>query len=165
MSRVESAAARTSGYNPGTATGVAITRIGPGTNALSTSVPARFSNGFLTDSQGAPFYSEPQAGWYRLTTGSTTFDSLGTYAGEPIPAATGLWVESSGGNSAQYFTSAGTPLATVPIDGTLVAGETSVIYRRSLGQQPGRLLASAAVALPGRRLDANPDRRPANLQP
>lgn len=61
MSRAESAAARTSGYNPGTATGVAITRIDPGTNALSTSVPAPFSNGFLTDSQGALFYSEPQA--------------------------------------------------------------------------------------------------------
>jgi hypothetical protein len=125
-----------SNYNPGTAMGVAVTRIDPGTNALSTSVPAPFSNGSLTDSQGALFYSEPQAGWERLTTGSTTFDSFGTFANGPIAAGTGLWVESSDAKSAQYFTTAGTPLVTVPITGTVVAGDTTAAYAEVQGHAP-----------------------------
>ena len=85
-------------------------------------MPLPFITGRLADSQGALFYFDPAKGYYRLTTGSTTLDSLGALGDAVQPTGPGLWVQSSGGKSAQYFTQAGSPQATLQIGGNLVGG-------------------------------------------
>ena len=115
-------------YDSSTDKGVVLTRIDPATNAPGTSVPLPFINGSLADSQGALFYFDPAKGYYRLTTGSTTLDSLGALGDAVQPTGPGLWVQSSGGKSAQYFTQAGSPQATLQIGGNLVGGDASAAY-------------------------------------
>jgi hypothetical protein len=115
-------------YDSSTNKGGVITRIDPQTNAPGASVPLPSENGYLADSQGAVFYSDSKQNYYRLATGSTTLDSLGTLSSGALPAGTGLWVQSSGGKPAQYFTQSGTPQATLQIDGGLVGGDASAAY-------------------------------------
>jgi Tol biopolymer transport system component len=50
-----------------------------------------------------------------------------------VPAGSGLWVSDSTGKTAKYFTQSGTPLVTIPIGGSLVAGDTSAAYVETLG--------------------------------
>jgi hypothetical protein len=115
-------------YDSSTNKGGVIARIDPQTNAPGASVPLPSENGYLADSQGAVFYSDSKQNYYRLTTGSTTLDSLGTLSSGALPAGTGLWVQSSGGKSAQYVTQAGAPQATLQIDGGLLGGDASAAY-------------------------------------
>jgi hypothetical protein len=120
-------------YDSATGKGVVVTRIDPQTNAPGTSVPLPAINGYLYDSQGALFYSDSNQNYYRLTTGSTAVDSLGTLGSGVWPAGTGLWVQNSDGKSAQYFTQAGTPQATLQIDGIVVGGDASAAYIEVVG--------------------------------
>ena len=117
-------------YDGGTNKGAVLTRIDPVTNAFGPSVDLPFINGNRLDSQGALFYfnNAPEGGYYRLMPGDTSITKLapwdpGTHAG-----GTGLWVSTSDGRTAQYFSDAGGPQVTLPIDGTLVAGDSSSAY-------------------------------------
>jgi hypothetical protein len=124
-------------YDSTTDKGAVITRLDPTTNTPGASVPVPFVNGYLADSQGALFYFDPQKGYYRLTTGSTSLDSLGTLASVVRPAGTGLWVESHDQTSAQYFTQAGSPDHTVQIGGILVGGDGQAAHAEVLGNNDG----------------------------
>jgi hypothetical protein len=115
-------------YDSATGTGAAIVRLDPTTNTPGTSVPVPFINGFLFDSLGAVFYSDPQKGWERVVTGSTTADSLGVLTTLPRPAGTGLWVEGADHATAAYVTQAGGAGQVVQINGSLVGGDAQAAY-------------------------------------
>jgi hypothetical protein len=119
-----------SNYDSSKDTGLVLTRIDPATNAPGTSVPLPQGHEKLIDSVGALFYGDDSDGYYRLTVGSTTLDSLGvlTYSGSPFAGGTGLWVRTTDLASAEYFTSAGSPTVTLAISGTLVAGDSTAAY-------------------------------------
>jgi hypothetical protein len=119
-------------YDASTGNGTVVTRIDPATNAPGVSVPAPFLGGYMGDSQGAFFYSDPQKGWYRLTTGSTSFDSLGVLR-NPRPGGTGLWTQDNTGTTAQYITQSGSVAATVQVGGNLAGGDTKAVYTEVLG--------------------------------
>jgi hypothetical protein len=126
-------------YDLATEKGAVMTELDPTTNApSSTSVPLPFINGYRIDSQGAFFYfdTDPKNGYYRLTTGAGAFESLGGLNSPAHPAGTGLWVQSQDGQTAQYFTSAGSPQATVQIGGSLLTGDASGVYAEVLGNGP-----------------------------
>ena len=118
-------------YDSSKDSGLVLTRIDPATNAPGTTVSLPTGHETLLDSTGALFYGDDSDGYYRLTTGSTTLDSLGTlgtYSGKPFAGGTGLWVQSGDLASAEYFTAAGNPATTVTIGGTLVAGDATAAY-------------------------------------
>jgi hypothetical protein len=117
-------------YDSSKDTGLVLTRIDPATNAPGTSVPLPKGHEKLMDSTGALFYGDDSDGYYRLTVGSTTLDSLGvlTYAGSPFAGGSGLWVRTTDLTSAEYFTSAGKPSVTLAISGTLVGGDSTAAY-------------------------------------
>ncbi len=123
-------------YDLATNSGTVLARIDPATNAPGTSVPLPFPGGYTFDSQGAFFYYETGAGkgYYMLTTGSTAFDSLGSIAGTARPGGAGLWTSSSDHKTAQYFTQAGAPAATLQINGTIVAGDANAAYVETQGK-------------------------------
>ncbi len=125
-------------YDLTTNSGTVLARIDPATNAPGTSVPLPFEGGYALDSQGAFFYYDTGSGkgYYRLTTGSTTFDSLGAIVGTARPGGTGLWTSSSDHKTAQYFTQAGAPAATLQIDGSVVAGDENAAYVETQGTDP-----------------------------
>ena len=117
--------------------GAVLTRIDPTTNAFGPSVDVPYLNGYHRDSQGALFWFDTGAGksWYRLTTGATAMESMGQFKYEPIPAGTGLWVQSDDQKSAQYYTTAGTPQVTLPINGgTVVGGDTTAAFIQITGE-------------------------------
>jgi hypothetical protein len=123
-------------YDLGTNQGAVMTMLDPTTNAPSaTSVPLPFINGYRQDSQGAFFYFEtdPTKGYYRLATGASAFDRLGAIGSVGHPAGAGIWTQSSDGTTASYYTSSGTPQATVQIGGSLVGGDQHAAYAEILG--------------------------------
>jgi hypothetical protein len=105
-----------------------ITRIDPTTNAPGTSVQVPILGLNLLDSQGALFFFDTDSNYWRLTIGSTAPDSLGTMPSYAVPGGTGLWVSPDRGKTAQYFTSAGSPAATVQTGGEPVAGDAKAVY-------------------------------------
>ena len=119
-------------YDSSKDSGLVLTRIDPATNAPGTTVPLPAGHETLMGSTGVLFYGDDSYGYYRLVTGSTTFDSLGTlgtYSGKPFAGGTGLWVLSGDLASAKYFTAAGgNPSATVTIAGAVVAGDATAVY-------------------------------------
>jgi hypothetical protein len=124
-------------YQASTKKGAVLTRIDPATNALGPSVDLPFIDGYLLDSQGALFYAGPRTqssgfivgSYYRLTTGASAMESLGQFNLQPVVSGTGLWVESSDGRSAEYFTAADVPPITVPIPyGEIVGGSATAVY-------------------------------------
>ena len=120
-----------SGYDSSKGAGLVLTRIDPATNAPGSHVALPVGHETLMDSTGALFYGDDSDGYYRLVTGSTTLDSLGTlgtYSGKPFAGGTGLWVLSSDLASAEYFTAAGKPAATVTVGGLVVAGDAMAVY-------------------------------------
>ena len=111
--------------------GAVITRIDPTTNQPGTSVPMATFNGYFQDSIGAFFYYDNDRNYFRLTTGSTTFDRMGSFKAyfSTKPGGTGLWAEGSDGKTGLYFSQpGGTPQATVQVGGGLVAGDTKAVY-------------------------------------
>ena len=108
--------------------GAVITRIDPTTNAPGTSVQVPILGLNLLDSQGALFFFDTDSNYWRLTIGSTAPDSLGTMPSYAVPGGTGLWVSPDRGKTAQYFTSAGSPAATVQTGGEPVAGDAKAVY-------------------------------------
>jgi hypothetical protein len=127
----------TTKYDLGTLKGAVLTRIDPVTNAPGGSVALPFIDGIRMDSEGALFYQDASVanlGYYRLTTGASALDSLGTFKSQASAAGTGLWVASDDGKSAQYFTAAGAPAATLPIPGTLVGGDATGAFVQILGK-------------------------------
>jgi hypothetical protein len=117
-------------YDGTTNKGAVLTRIDPVTNALGPSVDLPFINGNRWDSLGALFYfsNSAETGFYRLMPGDTSMTRLAPWNPGTHPGGTGLWVSSSDGKTAQNFSEAGGPQATLPIDGTLVAGDSSSAY-------------------------------------
>jgi hypothetical protein len=118
-------------YDSSKDSGLVLTRIDPATNAPGTKVALPVGHETLMDSTGALFYGDDSDGYYRLATGSTTLDSLGTlgtYLGKPFAGGTGLWVLSGDLASAKYFTAAGNPAATVTIGGLVIAGDATAVY-------------------------------------
>ena len=119
-------------FDTSTNKGATMTQLDPTTNApSSTSAPLPFINGYRLDSQGAFFYfgTGPSQGYYRLTTGASAFDQLGQLSSSVGHAAgTGIWSASPDGKSASYYTSSGTPQATISIGGGLVAGDAGAAY-------------------------------------
>ncbi len=113
--------------------GAVITRIDPTTNAPGTSVQVPILGLNLRDSQGALFFFDIDSNYWRLTTGSTVPDSMGTMLSDAVPGGTGLWVSPDSGKTAQYFTSAGSPAATVQTGGSPVAGDAKAVYVDILG--------------------------------
>jgi hypothetical protein len=121
-------------YDLSTGSGSVVTRIDPSTNAPGTSVGIPFAGGYMADSQGAFFYYDPQKGWYRLISGSSSFESLGSALGAtPRPAGAGLWTQSNTDKAVEYFTQNGSPAATQQAGGNLVAGDTKAAYTEVLG--------------------------------
>jgi hypothetical protein len=122
-------------YDSTTLKGAVITRIDPTTNAPGTSVPLPSVGGRLLDSQGALFYADEQRNYFRLTTGSTSFDSLGSFTAyfSIVPAGTGLWASDSTAKTAKYFTQSGTPQVTLQVGHGVVAGDTQAAYSEVLG--------------------------------
>lgn len=116
--------------DPTTDLGGVMTRIDPGTNAPGTSVALPSTNGYLVDSQGAFFYRDKHSSYFRLTTGSTSFESLGSFKSyfTSIPGGTGLWAQDSHAKTALYFTQAGSPQATLQVGGSLIAGDATAAY-------------------------------------
>jgi hypothetical protein len=116
-------------YDLTTQTGAVMTRIDPSTNAPGTSVAVPFLGGYAFDSQGAFFFygTGTGQGYYRLATGATSLDSMGTLR-HARPGGPGLWVSPDSGKTAQYFTSAGSPAATVQTGGAPVAGDAKAVY-------------------------------------
>ena len=110
--------------------GAVVTRIDPATNQPGTSVAMTTFNGQFHDSQGAFFYEDTDSNYFRLALGSTAFDSLGSFKAffATKAAGTGLWAQDASGKTAEYFTQAGTPQATIQIGGNLVAGDTKAVY-------------------------------------
>ena len=111
--------------------GAVMTRIDPTTNQPGTSVPITSYGGYFQDSQGAYFYYDTDKNYYRLATGSTAFDSMGSFKAyfSVKPGGTGLWAQGGDHRTALYFSQpGGTPAATVQVDGDLVAGDTTAVY-------------------------------------
>jgi hypothetical protein len=108
--------------------GAVVTRIDPTTNAPGTSVQLPSYGGNWLDSQGAIFWIDNNRTYWRLTTGSTTLESMGTLPNTARPGGTGLWVGSSDGKTAQYYTAAGGPPATVQTGGSVVASDSKAVY-------------------------------------
>ncbi len=126
-------------YDLGTQTGAVITRIDPATNAPGTSVPLPSVGGNFVDSQGAFFYEDEQDNYFRLTTGSTAFDSMGSFKAyfSVKPGGTGLWAQGGDHTTALYFSQpGGTPQATVQIGGDLVAGDAKAVYEDVFANGP-----------------------------
>ena len=124
-------------YDGGTGKGAVMTRLDPQTNTPGTSVPLPFINGYRIDSQGALFYYDTgDKGYYRLTTGGSAFDQLGVLRSPVHAAGTGLWVGSQDGKTAAYYTTAGTPAATLQTGGSVVAGDATAAYVEVLGNNP-----------------------------
>ena len=122
-------------YDSTTLKGNVMTRIDPQTNQLGTSVPLSAIGGYTRDSQGAFFYFDGQKNGFRLTTGSTAFDSFGSLSAyfSMVPGGTGLWAQDSTGKTAVYFTQGGTPTVTLPVGGALVAGDANAAYEEVEG--------------------------------
>jgi hypothetical protein len=124
-------------YDLGTGKGAVMVELDPATNApASASVPLPFINGYRQDSTGAFFYygTDQDQGFYRLATGASAFDQLGSLGSNVgRPAGPGIWVASKDGKTASYYTSSGTPQASLTIDGTLVAGDASAAYVETEG--------------------------------
>jgi len=121
-------------YDLSTGNGDVVTRIDPSTNSPGTSVAVPFPGGYMEDSQGAFFYLDAQKGYYRLATGSTTFDLLVTSANAvPRPAGAGLWTQDNTGTTAEYITQSGSVAATVQVGGNLAGGDTKAVYTEVLG--------------------------------
>ncbi len=122
-------------YDSTTLKGAVVTSIDPSTNAPGTSVPLPSVGGYFLDSQGALFYQDEHKNYFRLTTGATAFDPLGSFSQyfAVRPAGTGLWAQDSSGKTAEYFTQAGNPQATIQVGGSLVAGDAKAAYEDVLG--------------------------------
>jgi hypothetical protein len=117
-------------YDSTTNEGAVLTRIDPVTNEPGTSVKLPSISGYLIDSVGAVFFADPNDNnHYLLKTGSNALVLLGKFATTTVPGGPGLWVATSDGTSAQYYTAAGSPQATIKIGGgNLVAGDASAAY-------------------------------------
>jgi hypothetical protein len=117
-------------YDLGTDKGATIVRIDPSTNQpSSTSVALPFLGGYLKDSYGALFYYDTGSkGLYRLVTGQTALESLGTWKPFMVLGGTGAWLSSQDGKSAQHIGAGGNPDATIQIDGTVVAGNDTAAF-------------------------------------
>lgn len=128
-------------YDSTTGKGAVATRIDPVTDRPANSVPMPSSGGYLIDSQGAIFYTDPDTNnYYVLTTGSTTsaaFELIGNFPNVAVASGAGLWTQSAQGKPAEYFTHAGSPDQTLPIRGTLVGGDASAAYAEAEVTSPG----------------------------
>jgi hypothetical protein len=122
-------------YDLTSKSGAVLTRLDPQTNAPGVRVPMPFIGGYHIDSQGALFYygTDATQGYYRLTTGSTAFESLGALRSPVSVGGSGLWVGSQDGKTASYYTSAGTAQAVLQVDGSVVAGDPGAAYIEVLG--------------------------------
>jgi hypothetical protein len=126
-------------YDLGTNKGAVMTRIDPATNAPGTAatdtVALPFIGGYVLDSQGAFFYYDSDHGYLVLSSGASSFTSLGKFqeVAPPRAAGAGLWVQANTDQAAEYYTSPGTPAASVPVGGNLVAGDASAAYTEVLG--------------------------------
>jgi hypothetical protein len=121
-------------FDEATGKGAALVRLDPTTNQPGTAVPLPFINGYYTDSQGALFVDKTDLGLYRLTTGGSTMDPFGTFKNQTYAAGPGFWVQSDTAKTALYYTHAGSPDATVTIDGSVVGGDASGAYVDTSGQ-------------------------------
>jgi hypothetical protein len=117
-------------YDGATNKGAVLTRIDPATKAFGPSVDLPFINGYRADSQGALFYFDTSAetGYYQLKTGETAMTKLAPWSAVGHTGGIGVWMAGKDGHSALYFSATGGPQATLPIDGTLVAGDDTAAY-------------------------------------
>jgi hypothetical protein len=120
-------------WDAGTAKGAVLMRLDPATNQPGTSVPLPFINGSYSDSQGALFVSKADSGVYRLATGGTAMDPFGQHKNRVYAAGPGFWASDTD-KTAQYYTHADSPDATVAINGQLVGGDSSAAYAEVPGQ-------------------------------
>lgn len=75
---------------------------------------------------------DPGQDYLVLPSGASGFTSLGKFSGAPRTAGAGLWVQNNTDQTAQYYTSAGTPAGTVQAGGNVVAGDTASVYTEVL---------------------------------
>ena len=118
-------------FDGGTNKGAVLTRIDPATGAFGPSVDLPFINGYRLDSQGALFYvlTGTDAGYYRLATGDTAMTLLvPSTPGAVYTGGTGLWMSGQGGRTALYFSDPGGPQVTLPIQDSLVGGDSAGAY-------------------------------------
>ena len=107
-----------------------VRRLDPTTNQPDAGIALPFLNGFLGASSSAIFYGQLGDGYFRLRTGETAFQRIGPATGIYIgilPVGDGIWAQ--GDQSAvSFFSSAGSPDRTVPIDGTMVGADAQAVY-------------------------------------
>jgi hypothetical protein len=119
----------TTTYHPATKKGAYAVRLDPTTGKPGTRVPMPEAGGYLIDSQGAIFYTNPDTtAYYVLPGGASAFVSLGKFARTAIASGAGLWTQSGVGKPAMLYTQAGTAARTVTVAGTLVAADSAALY-------------------------------------
>lgn len=120
-------------YDSGTQKGAVMVRIDPQTNQPGATAELPSIDGYFLDSQGAYFYDDSQRNYYRLTTGSTAFENMGSMKKyfSVVAAGTGLWAQDSSGKTADYYGQPGSPV-TVQVGGTLVGGSSTAVFEEVL---------------------------------
>lgn len=119
--------------------GAHLRRIDPATNETTTdAVELPFAFGFLQATPDAIFYSDNVKGTFRLSAGSTEFEPLGVFAGLWFPAGEGIWIQE--GTTVRFVTGADGPERSLPIDGTLVAADSTAVYSERFEPDGRRLL-------------------------
>jgi hypothetical protein len=107
-----------------------IRRIDPATNQPDTAIEVPFFNGYLGSSGTSIVYGAIGSGYYRLRTGETAFQAIGS-ADDLIvlPVEDGIWTQRD--QTVVHFSSGDTPDRTVTIDGQMVGADTLALYVES----------------------------------
>jgi len=92
----------------------------------SDAVALPFAFGELRAAPGAIFYGDGTTGIFRLPTGATAFDPLGTIAGLWFPTREGIWTQSA--TTARLGTAAGGAERSLPIGGSLISADATGVY-------------------------------------